>query len=183
MTRYLLLFALMSGVLLGCREESPVNEPQGNIRPALIADFNGIGNAKSGMLLLEAVRALGGGVDTSGGSISDSNCNYAFPSALPRGTTVMVFGDTVVRFDVDTAGIRTAAGVGVGSTEAEVRSAYQGAKLQQEPHPYSGPEWHYLVVDTPSDTLHRIIFETDGRRVQRFRVGLRRAVNQIEGCS
>lgn len=135
------------------------------------------------MRLAQVVDAVGGVVDTSGGSISDTNCSHAFLSALPSGIAIMVFGDTVARIDVDTTGVLTAAGVGVGSTEPEVRQAYREATIRQEPHPYDGPEWHYLIIDHPTDTLHRIIMETDGTRVRSYRVGWQRAVDQIEGCA
>jgi hypothetical protein len=38
------------------------------------------------------------------------------------------------------------------------------------------------VVATPSDTALRLVFETEGARVTRFRVGRRPAVEYVEGC-
>lgn len=54
--------------------------------------------------------------------------------------------------------------------------------VRQESHPYSGPEWHYLIVTPAQDSTRRIIFETDGWRVVSYRVGLASQVGYIEGC-
>ncbi|HEX8674681.1 MAG TPA: hypothetical protein VF710_22460 [Longimicrobium sp.] len=113
----------------------------------------------------------------------ENACDYATLSGEIAGLSPMVWGDTLVRFDVDTPGIRTVEGVGVGSAEKDVMSRYAQQRLRTEPHPYDGPEWHYLTVDFPGDSVHRIIFETDGDTVRSFRVGLRSAVDLIEGCA
>jgi hypothetical protein len=51
-----------------------------------------------------------------------------------------------------------------------------------EPHAYTGPEGHYVVVTTPGDTTRQIVFETDGRLVTMYRAGRLPAVAYIEGC-
>lgn len=56
-------------------------------------------------------------------------------------------------------------------------------RVEVQPHKYTGPEGHYLSVSVPSDTLLRIIFETDGRVVTRYRAGRRPAVEYVEGRS
>ncbi len=94
----------------------------------------------------------------------------------------MVVKDTVVRVDVDTAGVLTGEGAGVGDPEERVVTLYAG-RVTVQPHKYTGPEGHYLVVSIPPDTLLRIIFETDGRIVTRYRAGRRPAVDHVEGCS
>lgn len=109
-------------------------------------------------------------------------CDYAGLPVLPKGVLLMVFGDTVVRADVDSTGVVTREGLGVGSPESALLSAYKG-RVRVEAHPYSGPEWHYVIVTPSNDSTHRMIFETDGKRVRSYRIGLRRAVEQIEGCS
>lgn len=109
-------------------------------------------------------------------------CDYVSLPVLPAGVGMMVFGDTVVRIDVDTTGIRTREGIRVGTPEPDVVATYAG-RVRVESHPYSGPEWHYVIVTPPSDSTFRMIFETDGKRVRSFRVGFRRAVDLIEGCS
>jgi hypothetical protein len=110
------------------------------------------------------------------------SCDYVRPTALPPGASLMILDDTVARVDVDSAGVRTAEGAQVGDTEARVLELYKG-RVTVEPHKYTGPEGHYLVVAPPGDTLHRIIFETDGQRVTGYRVGRRPAVELVEGCA
>ena len=39
------------------------------------------------------------------------------------------------------------------------------------------------IVTPPDDELHRIIFETDGKKVVHIRAGQRPAVDYIEGCA
>jgi len=86
----------------------------------------------------------------------------------------------VERVDVDSAGVLTREGLGVGDTEARVREVY-GDKARVEPHKYV-PQGHNIVVTDSRDTLHRIVFETDGQRVVRFRAGRRPAVDLVERC-
>jgi hypothetical protein len=109
-------------------------------------------------------------------------CDFVRPKAAPPGVTVMVLNDTVARVDVDAAGVRTVEGAQVGDDEARVLELYRG-RITVEPHKYTGPEGHYLVVAPPGDTLHRVIFETDGKRVTLYRAGRRPAVEFVEGCA
>lgn len=146
--------------------------------------FDGVGALRVGMSIRETVAALGGTVDTTQDPMPGSACNYIRFSALPPGAIVMVWGDTVMRVDVDSTTVRTQWGTGVGSTAAEIRQRHTSHDVRQEPHPYSAPYWHYMLVDATDDTTHRIIFETDSQQVARsYRVGYRRAVDLIEGCS
>ena len=117
-------------------------------------------------------------------SVADSECDYVGPRALPPGTSLMAIQGRIERVDVDTAGILTRSNVGVGSTEEEVRQAYPG-QIRTVPHPYTGPEGHYLIFvpRDPADTAFSLIFETDGNKVVRYRAGHQLAIGYIEGCS
>ena len=107
---------------------------------------------------------------------------------MPRGTRLMILRDSasaplhVERAEVDSAGVLTAEGAGVGDPESRVLEMYSGRILVQ-PHKYTGPVGHYLIVASPRDSMYRIVFETDGQRVVRFRAGHRPAVDFVEGCS
>jgi hypothetical protein len=94
----------------------------------------------------------------------------------------MIVRDTVVRVDVSSGSFATSWGDRVGDTESQVLERHRG-HVSVQPHKYTGPEGHYLVVSDPSDTLHRIVFETDGKRVLRFRAGRLPEVEWVEGCS
>ena len=109
-------------------------------------------------------------------------CDHVDPAGFPEGVIVMVENDTVVRFDVESPTIRTRAGAGVGDLEADVVQRY-GSAITVGPHKYTGPEGHYLTVTPPGDSLHQIIFETDGRAVTHVRAGRLPAVAYVEGCA
>jgi hypothetical protein len=88
----------------------------------------------------------------------------------------------VERVGVDSAGVLTAEGVGIGDPEVRVVELYSG-RVSVQPHKYTGPTGHYVVVTSPRDSMYRIIFETDGQKVLRYRAGRRPAVDFVEGCS
>lgn len=52
-----------------------------------------------------------------------------------------------------------------------------------QPHKYT--DGHYLVVRPAdaADTTHLLVFETDGRVVERFRAGQKPQVEYVEGCA
>jgi len=95
----------------------------------------------------------------------------------------MVENGRVERVDIDSTGARTERGAEVGMTEADIRRLYADSLVVQ-PHKYD-ETGHYLIYvpSEPADSLFRVVFETDGQRVLRFRAGLRPAVEYVEGCS
>lgn len=109
-------------------------------------------------------------------------CDHVRPRGFPSGVSLMILSDTVARVEVEMIGVKTLEGAGVGDREDRVLAMYKGM-IHVEPHKYTGPEGHYLIVTPPGDTLHRIIFETDGRVVTSYRAGPRPAVEYIEGCA
>ena len=135
-----------------------------------------------GMSLKEASQALGESLRLS--SPTPEACDYVFPRSVPDGVAFMVLDGHLLRVDVDTAGVETISGGHVGSTETEIIEMYQG-RIRTTPHPYNGPEGHYLeyVPRESTDSNYAVIFETNGKVVIRFRAGLHPAVDYIEGCS
>jgi hypothetical protein len=93
----------------------------------------------------------------------------------------MVVNDTVVRVQVDSAGVPTERGASVGDPESRVLELY-GSRIVTQPHKYMGPTGHNLIVTDTADARRRLIFETDGQQVVRFRVGLEPSVDWVEGC-
>jgi hypothetical protein len=111
----------------------------------------------------------------------DVDCSYWQTPGWP-GLMLMVSGGRVVRIETEDRRYRTASGARVGMTEAEIRRIYPGMRV--EPHPYTGPQGHYLVFRARGEP-YGLIVETDpdtGRALQ-MRVGLWEAVQLIEGCS
>ena len=126
-----------------------------------------------------------------GQTMEGSTCRYLNPTGAPAGVAFMANEGTVTRVDVSPLDLgevvpeqalpRTAAGVGIGSTQAEVEAAY-GPQLRTELHHYT--DGRYLIVTPEADTSRRIIFETDEQgRVTYLRAGRRPEVTWVEGCS
>jgi len=109
-----------------------------------------------------------------------STCGYARIPAL-KDMFFMLDGDTVVRIDVAAPGHPTRGGVEVGMSEDEALKRL-GPAAKVEPHPYTGPEGHYLVWHHPKSPLGLIV-ETDGKKVVNYRIGRWEQVQWIEGCS
>jgi hypothetical protein len=149
--------------------------------PTYTVTEHGIGPLRAGMTFTEADAVLGGalrvpvGIDTTG-------CDYLVWSGGPPGVQVMFDEHRIARIDVDTASIATAAGARVGDDEARIKRLYPG-QVTVTPHKYR--DGHYLTV-TPSasaDKRFRLVFETAGGRVTRYRAGMMPSVEYVESCS
>jgi len=146
-----------------------------------ILRIDGIERVKIGMRIAAVEQAMGDSarvdrIDPHG------SCGDAVLTSLPAGLSLMVAGDTVVRVNVYARGVATEAGVGLGTPEGQVLTRYAG-RVRVEPHPYTGPEGHYLIVEDPDHPEMRMIFETDGVRITSFRAGRLPEVEWIEGCA
>jgi hypothetical protein len=141
--------------------------------------LHGIGDLRIGMPAAE-LRRRGGIEDPN--PLDEGDCNFWH---LPGrdGLDFMVVGGRVVRIDIQSPGYRTQSGAHVGMSEAEVRALY-GTAMRVEPHPYTGPEGHYLVYRARSKP-YGMIFETHDEtgRAETMRVGLWDYVQLIEGCA
>lgn len=149
-------------------------------RPATtwIATPDGIGAIRVGMTADELRSAVG---DISGANVT-ADCSYVRPSSAPPGVSVMLARGQVARVDVDSAGVRTDAGVAVGDSASRISDAY-AARVTAMPHKYV-PGGQYLTVrsTSPADTSRRMVFETENGRVTRFRTGRVPEVEWIERC-
>ncbi|HXM39281.1 MAG TPA: hypothetical protein VN908_11565 [Gemmatimonadales bacterium] len=119
-----------------------------------------------------------------GDSLPRVSCAYWRPPGAPPGLNVMIENGVAVRADIDSAGLPTAEGIGVGSTETAIRSAY-GNHLTIQLHKYQWEAgWRYFMYlpTAAGDSLNAIVFETDGQRVRTYRVGRRPQVEYAERC-
>lgn len=151
--------------------------PADTTPPQWIVRADGIGPLRVGVPLAEASRTLGETL-----RITQAGCDHVNPTTMPEGILLMVIDDTVARVEIDSAGIRTTEGAQVGDSESRVLELY-GARARIEPHKYTYPDGHYVVVTPPGDTVHRIIFETLKGLVTTYRAGRVPAVQMVEGCS
>lgn len=138
----------------------------------------GLGAIRVGMSV-EELRRVGGDVTLPAGG---GDCVYVHPGSAPPGVMVMLAGGQVARIDVDSAGVRTDRGAAVGDTEMRINELYAG-RVTTTPHKYVEGA-HYLTVApaSPTDTMHRIVFEAEGGRVARFRAGRLPEVSWVERC-
>jgi hypothetical protein len=174
-SRYLIILPPLLSAVACTRRESKSGDSTA-VPPAPVVSMSGYNLIRIG----EAAHDLA----TAGDSAAASNpkhaaCRFAHPKSFPLGAKVMLLEDVVVRIDIDSAGIRTAEGAQVGDPESRVLELYRG-RIASLPHKYiSGG--HNLVVRQPN-LPNRIVFETDGRRVLRYRVGRPPGVDLVEGC-
>ena len=141
--------------------------------------MHGIGDLRIGASVA-SLRAMG----ATGEDYPDPevDCGHWVAPQWP-GLAMMVIGGRVVRIETEDRRYRTASGARVGMTEAEIRAIY-GRRLRVEPHPYTGPEGHYLVYRARGEPYGMIVeTDPDTGRALSIRVGRWGAVQLIEGCS
>ncbi len=115
-------------------------------------------------------------------NLANQSCYYAKPQTPTlKGAELMLNQGKVVRADiVDEGGIKTAAGLGVGASQAEVEKAYAGT-IQVMPDKYL-QNGKNLVVTPANQPNYRIIFETENDRVTAIRIGRTPEVELVERC-
>lgn len=155
------------------------NSPTPSAPSAWTVSAAGLGPVRAGMTIAEAGRVLGTALSVSPEAAS---CAYVRPAGVPPGVSFMIVDGRVARVNIDSGSVRTTAGAGIGDGEARIRSLYPG-RVEVQPHKYT--DGHYLVVtpSAPDDSTTRIIFETDGQRVTRYRAGRLPMVAWVEGCA
>ena len=145
---------------------------------AWVVTPDGIGAIRVGMTADELRAAVG---DIPGANPT-AECSYVRPSGAPAGVSVMLARGQVARVDVDSAGVRSDAGVAVGDSASKVADAY-AARMTATPHKYvAGAQYLTVRSASPTDSLRRMVFETENGRVTRFRTGRVPEVEWVERC-
>lgn len=164
-------------------ENPPATSPQTPTpAPWTVTEF-GIGPLRAGMTVPEAARMVGGSFAAPAGGAE--SCSYAIWREAPAGVTVMLDKGLVARVDVARSPVvATSTGARIGDTEARIKELYKG-RVAVTPHEYT--DGHYLTVTPPpgsgDDRSYRLVFETDGNRVTRYRAGKQPQVEWVESCS
>jgi hypothetical protein len=135
------------------------------------------GPLQIGQTVAEAAAAVGGGFAAAPDAAPA--CSYAVWPEAPAGVQVMLVNDTVVRVDVTQAGVTTVELGRIGDNEGRIQSLYAG-KMLLAPHKFTAGK--YMIVMPPEDSMHRIVFETDGKVVTEFRAGREPEVEWVERC-
>jgi hypothetical protein len=129
----------------------------------------------------DALATLIPGTFTLAAPAEPGGCGYAEWDG-PPGVRLMFTGDTLVRIEADSAVVITGDSARVWDAEARIDSIYK-ARVRRVPHKYTDGRYLIIVAEPPADTLHRIVFETDGARVTKLRAGRMPEVEYVEGCS
>ncbi|PZV25594.1 MAG: hypothetical protein DCF12_14145 [Snowella sp.] len=157
-------------------------------QPKPISEFSqisirGIAPILVGMTVSEAMRASGQKLINQGESGGGPSCRYYKIKGV-KGIAFMVTNGRIARVDVtDNSKITTLSGAKIGDSESKIKSLYPN-QIKVEAHEYD-PKGHYLIF-VPKDSQdknYRIIFETDGKKVTRWRSGKLPEVQFIEGCA
>lgn len=145
---------------------------------AWVVTPDGIGPIRVGMTVDDLRRTVG---DIPGADHA-ADCSYVRPASAPPGVSVMLARGQVARVDVDSAGVRSDAGVAVGDSAARVADAY-APRMTAMPHKYvAGGQYLTVRSSSPVDSLRRMVFETENGRVTRFRIGRVPEVEWVERC-
>ena len=149
----------------------PSTTPEWTVRP------DGAGNVRIGMSLAQLAPHMTA-ADTAriGGG-----CGYLMVADAPDSTSFMVDGRRLVRIDVRGGRTATAEGARVGDEVSRIMQLYPQARRM--PHKYTDGSYLIVIPNAPADTLHRYVFETDGKRVTKYRAGVFPQVEWVEGCS
>ena len=140
---------------------------------------SGIGNVRTEMTLAQAGQELG--TQLAPPASGAEQCGYVQPVPGLDSVAFMVVSGRIARVDVMGRRFSTVEGARVGDTEARIDSLYRG-RVEVQPHKYT--DGHYLVVrPMERGSAYRIVFETDGNRVTRYRAGRLPEVGWVEGCS
>lgn len=155
--------------------------------------INSIGSVKVGMNLPEAAAAANAKLYVT--YAGNDSCYYLNMEGELKGVSFMVTkddvksrqkyitSDIIARIDIDTPKVTTVSGAKIGDTEARIKSLYPG-QIEVTQHEYN-TKGHYLtfVPRNKAEQNYRVVFETDGQRVIRYRSGKIPEVQYVEGCS
>jgi hypothetical protein len=160
--------------------DSAAPPPPGTPRPAGVpvgagwrVSMRGIGPIDAGVRLASALP------DTAG---VGEECAIVRSAMLPAGVSLLVTSGVIARVQVDSGDTRTAEGARIGDSEARVQELYAG-RVTATPHKYTEGRYLTVVPTAAGDSNFRLLFETDGQKVTRYRAGRLPEVAWVEGCS
>ena len=167
-----LAIVLIAAAIAGCGPQSGAKGPA--------VSGEGFAGVRFGMTIAQAEAVLGHKLKSLGEG--EGNCSYYEPVDAHKGLTFMVIDGAIARLDVqETTAIVTDTGAKIGDSEQHVLDLYKG-RTRVEPHHYTGPEGHYVLVLGP-DGKAQIVFETDAGKIVSYRAGRQPEVEWVEGCS
>lgn len=142
-----------------------------------------LGRLQIGQTYGEAEAATGLQVVTDD-RVAGPECVYGSLVGAPDGVSFLGSDGIVVRINVHRpSDIRTRSGIGIGSTESSVLTAYPG-QITSEQHAYvQGGKYLEYTPQDPSLADYRLVFETNEQAtVTGMRTGRLPEARYIEGC-
>ena len=170
MNRKAIAFSILVVAVVACLPASPATALP---RQARITTA-GLGAIKIGMTERQVERAGQRRITLRGGA-GDGSCRTATFGDKIHG---LFTGDRLARIYVGSRRYATRSGIRVGATEADVYKTYPGDIVARQ-HEYD-PAGHYLEI---RDGNRKVVFETDGRRVEQISTGRLPEIDYVEGCA
>lgn len=143
--------------------------------------INGIGPIRVGMTIQQAEASARTRLLSEADPVG--KCWFVKPQGGPRDISFMVIAGQIARVEIyRNSRIATVRGAKIGDSEDRIKSLYP-RQIQVTSHAYlQGGHYLTFVPRNASDRQYRLVFETDGRRVERFRAGRLPEVEYVEGC-
>ncbi|MCC6789230.1 MAG: hypothetical protein IT547_15470 [Hyphomonadaceae bacterium] len=164
-----------------CQWDPPSQGARDNSVPPLTPE--GYGDMTIGMPIADARRVSGQSMNAPGIDDTPGACNEQ-EYVLPDGDKlyVMFEGDVITRITAasEAPHTRTAQNVGVGSTDAEVRTAYQDV-IEEDAH-YNPPPAHNLLIWTVPDQSG-LLFEVNEQGIVTAVHAGGPSIRYMEGCA
>lgn len=179
-----ILSALLLTACSGDQAQQAPSEEAKTADPSLVqacgpVSDTGFCHVRVGMTLAEARAAFPQPLESFGGdSAASLECVMFYPEGRPEQFTYMLVNDRVARVDILLGGYITDKGAQIGWSEDDVLRVY-GDRAKVFPNKYDDTK-HDIVVDTRFN--YQIIFETDGKKVLKYRAGVLPGVGFVEGC-
>lgn len=168
----------------------PVELAGGELRPGgpgtpltidAAATPDGLGRLSIGSTYAEAAAALGQPLKVSDDLGTDGECVGVSLEGGPEGLFALGGSGLIRSVEIGNPDIRTADGLGIGSTEDEVSSAFDG-RIDATPHVYR-EGGQYLTYTSPDSPGHQFVFDTEAGQVFYYRIGEQGWANAVEGCA
>lgn len=157
--------------------------------PAPQIGFDGVPPVRVGMTKVQAEQALHAKLRFEFLEDDGPNgCGMAVAKVGGGTVSYMIEKGRITRADIDVdrdgkvanSKVRTAAGIGLGSSIADIRRAY-GTRARSQPNAYDNANLDFEVKSP--DGKAAMVFETGQAKVVRVRVGRLPSAEYIEGCS
>jgi hypothetical protein len=140
----------------------------------------GLDQVHFGMTSVEAEKAAGSKLVVQG--LHSDACYVAKVESGPQGVNFLVANGKVERIDVAAGPTATRSGAKVGSTVGDVRGMYAG-QIENQARPDGQPGMALVFVPKDAaDASFRLVFLTDGTKVQSYRAGRVPVVLAANGC-